>query len=92
MKKGYMVIGAYGQVRLKEEVLSHLQLRPGQLINYKQLPGNKLLLEGITLDESGGQKHSNTDTHYELADTGETVAECYLKTKQYSIDSNVRIH
>ena len=93
MKKGYMVIGAYGQVQLKEELLSHLQIKPGQIINYKQLPGNKLLLEGIPLEESGGHHLSGYDDYYELAeDTGEASTDNYLNTLQYSFGTSMRLH
>lgn len=67
MAKKSIVIGAYGQIILKEELLRHLKVKPGQKLSYKLLPGNKLLLENIVAEQEWGQNDpTQASSYYQL--------------------------
>ncbi|MDO5666873.1 MAG: hypothetical protein Q4G44_03510 [Alcaligenaceae bacterium] len=64
----YIVVGVYGQIVLKEELLKHLKIKPGQKIRYKLLPNNKILLEKVTAEhESIEADYSQSGCEYELS-------------------------
>lgn len=70
MTKKCIVIGAYGQIILKEELLKHLKVKPGQELSYKLLPGNKLLLESIVAEQKRLRTEQINPTNYfELTDS-----------------------
>lgn len=69
MTKKSILVGAYGQIILKEELLKHLKVKPGEELSYKLLPGNKLLLESVADVQKRQQgKHKCNSSVFELAD------------------------
>lgn len=76
MTKKCIVVGAYGQIILKEELLKHLKVKPGQELSYKLLPGNKLLLESIVAEQKRLRTDQiNSTNYFELTDS---VSEKFL--------------
>lgn len=89
----YIAIGAYGQVLLKEEILKHMEVKPGQKLSYKLLPGNKLLLERATLEEETTRlDNSNSRNFYDLADLIEKKRLCYFTAYNYNIENKGLTH
>ncbi|NLA89738.1 MAG: hypothetical protein GX844_07720 [Alcaligenaceae bacterium] len=82
MTKKSILVGAYGQIILKEELLKHLKVKPGEELSYKLLPGNKLLLEGVADVQKRQQgKHKCNSSVFELADL--SVKEIFYYPNNY---------
>lgn len=68
MSKKNIMIGNRGEIILKRDMLSHLKVKAGEELSYKLMPGNKLILESIIVDQKNNGKRIKSTRKFELAD------------------------
>lgn len=91
MTKKSILVGAYGQIILKEELLKHLKVKPGEELSYKLLPGNKLLLESVVDVQKKQQgKHKYNSNLFELADL--SAKEIFYYPRSYKKLNRNQLH
>ena len=68
MPKKNIMIGNRGEIVLKRDMLSHLKVKPGEELSYRLMPGNKLILESIIVQQKNCEKEIQSNKRFELAD------------------------
>ena len=68
MPKKNIMIGNRGVIVLKRDMLSHLKVKPGEELSYRLMPGNRLILESIIVQQKNCEKEIQSNKRFELAD------------------------